>query len=135
MKKHEIQSYHLEVDPSFYGRDLEQLHNLCKDIETQIRRHVDGHGTITIVPEYKDTCNHCGSQWTEDSEFYNGGCCDKDILENDIKCSRCSKCEIVCDIKVFQIKNDKSEYTATLCTECYHRLNKTHFISLFRDVT
>ena len=31
---------------------------------------------------YKYTCSFCGSHWTEESNEYNGGCCDEDEKTN-----------------------------------------------------
>ena len=50
----------------------------ARDIEDQIKRHVDADGTsINIERAY--ICSHCGYSWNEDSETFNGGCCDEDL--------------------------------------------------------
>lgn len=55
----------------------------CKAIAEQIRHHVDGlpseHGRgVSIEWETSSVCEYCGSDWTEESTEYNGGCCAKD---------------------------------------------------------
>lgn len=54
----------------------------CREIARDIERHVDGlptRGTKTsIVWDTVNLCSFCGSQWTEDDDQYNGGCCSKD---------------------------------------------------------
>lgn len=52
----------------------------CQEIASQIRRHVDGiarHG-VNVLWDTDKVCEHCGSDWTEKNETYNGGCCVKD---------------------------------------------------------
>lgn len=53
---------------------------LCKEIEQQIARHVDNTGSRYIEIEYDENpvCEHCGADWSEESNEYNGGCCAKD---------------------------------------------------------
>lgn len=52
------------------------------DIKSAIKRHVDGVSRVDIVEEFAGVCGFCGYSWTEDSETYNGGCCDKDEANN-----------------------------------------------------
>lgn len=55
----------------------------CEQIADDIRRHVDGlpsgrrHG-VSVEWDIAKVCEHCGSDWTEDSTVYNGGCCSRD---------------------------------------------------------
>lgn len=52
----------------------------CDAIASQIRRHIDGiarHG-VSVLWDNDRVCEHCGSDWTEKSDVYNGGCCSKD---------------------------------------------------------
>lgn len=51
---------------------------LCDEIMRNIRRHVDGIGHVYSTSDRIECCQHCGSQWTEKNEIYNGGCCAKD---------------------------------------------------------
>lgn len=55
----------------------------CESIAADIRRHVDGlpsrHGRgVSVEWQTASVCEHCGSDWTEESTAYNGGCCAKD---------------------------------------------------------
>lgn len=54
----------------------------CRDIEEQVRRHVDEVGRVDIECDREEVCSHCGGEWTEPSDIYNGGCCDKDAAGN-----------------------------------------------------
>ncbi len=47
-------------------------------ITDSIPRGVSADVEFDVLP----VCSFCGAQWTEDSEVFNGGCCDKD-MEND----------------------------------------------------
>lgn len=53
----------------------------AEDIAEQIRRHVDGIAAngVQVTWDASYVCEHCGHAWTEDSDTYNGGCCDKDL--------------------------------------------------------
>ena len=52
-------------------------------MERAIRRHCDNIGEIRIVPKVaSEVCEHCQEFWTARDEIYNGGCCDKDELNN-----------------------------------------------------
>ena len=59
---------------------------LCREIEQEIIRHVDGtsSGYITIEYDTDDICEHCGWTWTEGNSPHNGGCCaiDCDVMES-----------------------------------------------------
>jgi len=54
----------------------------CQDILDQIKRHVDGlphrHAVGDVVWDTIGVCSFCDRSWTEDSDKYNGGCCDED---------------------------------------------------------
>lgn len=54
----------------------------CEEIASQIRRHVDNVSSAYVEYDQQPICEHCGSAWTETSEIYNGGCCDKDEESN-----------------------------------------------------
>ena len=60
----------------------EQMVDACEGVAAQIRRHVDGLGSVRVMWDTAGTCEHCGAQWTEDSPDYNGGCCDADEDNN-----------------------------------------------------
>lgn len=55
-----------------------QYRQRCEEIIANIKRHVDDVGHMEIVYDTDGECEHCGSRWTEDSDSYNGGCCEKD---------------------------------------------------------
>lgn len=67
---------------SGFRRSETEWEQECKEIASQIERHVDGlpsrGAKTTVVWDAIDICEHCGARWTEDSDTYNGGCCDKD---------------------------------------------------------
>lgn len=54
----------------------------CELLIPQIKRHVDGIGSVTVVFDTEEHCSFCGGNWTEKSETYNGGCCDEDEANN-----------------------------------------------------
>lgn len=51
----------------------------CEEIREQVKRHVDYAEHVEIEQDAEYVCEHCGSSWTEDSDSFNGGCCDKDM--------------------------------------------------------
>lgn len=71
----------VEADVRF-RRDPLPTEKECDEIARSIRRHVDDMSRAFTVTEYEDQCSACGSKWTEDSDSYNGGCCDKDEENN-----------------------------------------------------
>lgn len=54
----------------------------CDEIIEQIRRHVDNVGYVEREDITKAVCSFCGCRWTEDTDNYNGGCCDQDEANN-----------------------------------------------------
>ena len=77
---------YIEVEPQYRSNFAsfirlidsdEEWEKAMEDIERQIKRHVDGLGSVRIVRIHEDVCEYCGSPWTEDSKYYNE-CCDKD---------------------------------------------------------
>lgn len=50
----------------------------CEEIMADVKRHVDNVGHVGIEHDTEHVCEHCGWKWTEDSDTYNGGCCQKD---------------------------------------------------------
>lgn len=74
-------------EPWILGRDIteKQIHQKWRDaaneVMEQIKRHVDGinrHGT-EVKWDTRRECAACGSRWTEESDTFNGGCCDEDM--------------------------------------------------------
>jgi len=57
-----------------------------EDFEVLLRRHVLPHadGEFSQSPVFKRefSCSHCLAPWTEQSETYNGGCCEGDEANN-----------------------------------------------------
>lgn len=56
-------------------RDMEAR---CEEIMADIKRHADNVGSVYVEFDQEPICEHCGATWTEKSNTYNGGCCDKD---------------------------------------------------------
>jgi len=89
MRKDTIDGYHVEVSPSICrfarspGEQTELERRACDEIQKDIRRHIDDVGSVIVVAETSSTCEFCGYAWTESSEYFNGGCCDKDIEAED----------------------------------------------------
>lgn len=78
----------VEIDDWYFHsiKDLAKKHEIamkdCGTIVSDIKRHVDGFSSVSIEYDNNPVCEHCGAAWTEDSNYYNGGCCRKDS-END----------------------------------------------------
>lgn len=67
----------VEVDTR-YRQDSIATRKECDEIAKSVRRHVDDVSRAFTCEEYGHACEFCGSQWTEKTDAYNGGCCDKD---------------------------------------------------------
>lgn len=72
----------ISMSDSFFCKDEAdrqcQYKQRCEEIVTEVRRHVDNIGHVSVESDDVHACEHCGARWTEDSAEYNGGCCDKD---------------------------------------------------------
>jgi len=82
------------IDPGDLGscsigsrtRTEDQTERLCEEIASNIRRHVDDLPSsfndrsrgVQVCWDTVKECGFCGARWTEDSQDYNGGCCDED---------------------------------------------------------
>jgi len=60
----------------------------CEKIASEIRHHVGGlpsYGNRGVSVEWDEfaVCRHCGADWTEPSELYNGGCCQEDNVDRE----------------------------------------------------
>jgi hypothetical protein len=64
---------------------LRQYRERCDEIAADVKRHVDNVGHVYVDFDTEGECEHCGSRWTEDSDQYNGGCCEKDQVAQDIR--------------------------------------------------
>jgi len=57
--------------------------NELKDMMKQIIRYIDGidsrGNNIDVCDDTVHICEFCGAKWTETSNTFNGGCCDKDM--------------------------------------------------------
>ena len=78
----------VRTSDSFFYRDpvkrAAAYRDACNEIAAQIKRHVDEVGHVSVEFDQEPICQHCGSRWTEKSDAYNGGCCDKDEDEHQI---------------------------------------------------
>lgn len=95
MRKLKNENYHVVIEPRRLG-DLgsvslsdrymckdeadrqRQYRERCEQIANEVRRHVAEVGSVSVACDTVAVCEHCGSQWTEDDDQYNGGCCAKD---------------------------------------------------------
>lgn len=50
----------------------------CEEIAADVKRHVDNIGSVSVESDAVHCCDHCGARWTEESDKYNGGCCEAD---------------------------------------------------------
>lgn len=87
-KKGTRSNFRVEVEPrNLMAQTEEEWERDCEAIAEQIRRHVDGlpfgHDRgVSVMWDTEFVCEHCGNRWTEDSDTYNGGCCDEDEENN-----------------------------------------------------
>jgi len=77
MKKTTRVNFRVVVYPRF-SPPVDNVERICEDIKSEIKRHVDYIGSVQVVSDPENVCAFCGSNWTEDSILYNGGCCDRD---------------------------------------------------------
>lgn len=83
MKKSTPDNHRVEVFPNDWNiLSHKTLLADSEEIMRSILRHVDGVESAAIEFDYEHTCSFCGRDWTEDSDDYNGGCCDKDEANN-----------------------------------------------------
>lgn len=64
------------------ARRAAKYRELCEEIGEQVRRHVDSVAGVDIEFDREAFCSHCGSEWTERDDTYNGGCCAEDEAGN-----------------------------------------------------
>ena len=63
-------------------RDEREIKNDIEDLHDEVKRRIrksDGLGHVNIKYTYDNTCEHCGYLWTEESDVFNGGCCEEDL--------------------------------------------------------
>ena len=82
-KKTTKSNHRVEVYPDAWP-DIthDYLMGKLEDLKRSIMRHIDGVEVVVMNFDHEHTCEHCGSYWTEESNAYNGGCCDKDEEAN-----------------------------------------------------
>jgi hypothetical protein len=98
-KKTKITAYYVRIDPRNLGdfgsvrmsdssiesdndKRIRMYKDICEEILSDVKRHVDQVGRVYVEAESEPVCEHCGYAWTEKSSTYNGGCCDKDEQAN-----------------------------------------------------
>lgn len=61
-------------------RDADETVRILEEMQQQVLRHVDGvrSRNVQIENDIEETCEFCGSAWTEGKSPHNGGCCAKD---------------------------------------------------------
>lgn len=84
MKKTHQENFRVEVTPdNLWGiRNEQAIRQMCEDIKRDIQRHIDNIDGVRVVSDLCETCECCGSSWTEKGTTYNGGCCDQDEKNN-----------------------------------------------------
>lgn len=75
-------NFRVVVEPNTRWCDPSNIRSLCEEIQASIKRHVDEVRHTGIEYSQDDICEYCKTLWTEDSDTYNGGCCDKDEENN-----------------------------------------------------
>lgn len=99
MKKEIIDDWYVRIDPRSlgnfglasmsdrliepdYDKRMERYKELCEEISDDVKRHVDNVGFVSVEKDVSHVCEYCESIWSEDSDDYNGGCCDEDEKNN-----------------------------------------------------
>jgi hypothetical protein len=73
----------MRVTDSMVSANIEKDYiDRCEEMIEQIKRHVDDVDSAYVEFDQEFVCEFCGRDWTEDSDTYNGGCCDKDEENN-----------------------------------------------------
>ena len=87
MKTIKKSNFRVEVYPrtTVYGIKVADEEERCKEIEADIKRHVDNVGGVYVVSDNDPVCASCGSRWTEEGDTYNGGCCKVDQEAEDAR--------------------------------------------------
>lgn len=73
----------VEIDPPI-SNDAFNWRRDARTISQDIRRHVDCIKDVKIIDDTDAFCEHCGYCWTENSNDYNGGCCEKDLANVEV---------------------------------------------------
>jgi len=75
------------VPENWFGNEEQrnkEYYNLCNEISEELNREIGRNVHSFVESDKIDVCVFCGSPWTEESNEYNGGCCDQDEAENPI---------------------------------------------------
>lgn len=63
-------------------KSVSAAYGKATDLGTAVKKalgnYEDNLRNFDVRTTSEDVCEHCGSRWTEDSLYYNGGCCAKD---------------------------------------------------------
>lgn len=84
------ENFRVVVEPKDWGffsgrpRAEGELRQQCEHIVDAIKRHVDDVEHVFVEHDVIRRCEHCGWNWTENSDEYNGGCCSQDEAAYDI---------------------------------------------------
>lgn len=81
-KKTNLVNWRIEVMPHrplYYEPTERQWRAACEAVLHDIRRHVDGVQSMAMNVDRVSICSYCGRNWTEESDDFNGGCCDEDM--------------------------------------------------------
>lgn len=62
-----------------------QYRERCESIVQDVKRHVDEVGNVYLESDESQVCSHCGAEWTEPGQDYNGGCCAADQAAQDAR--------------------------------------------------
>ena len=68
------------IEPDEEKRNKRYL-EICKEIEDNIKRHIDNVDNIVITHDVDELCEHCGYAWEVDSDGI-PMCCDEAINEH-----------------------------------------------------
>lgn len=69
-----------ETAQRYIERLRNHYHNESNRLRSEIKRHVDDLGEISIEFIVESICEFCGAKWTEAKDSpHNGGCCEQDL--------------------------------------------------------
>lgn len=78
-KQGEYENHRIEVtlDTRFEFKEPEHKDHVRRltNLKNEIHRHCDDVDDAIVLFDATFVCEHCGAEWTEDDDDYNGGCC------------------------------------------------------------
>lgn len=82
-------NYRVIIEPNtghyFFRRSQEEISEeekkICKEIEDQVRRHVDNFSRVDIDCDTDITCSYCKLAWEVDKETGEPFCCSRAVEE------------------------------------------------------